>query len=45
MVRDFNIKLQVFPTNIFASMFGFTKMDFFGADLSDVEKQPVSVKF
>jgi hypothetical protein len=26
-------------------MFGFTKMDFFGADLRDVEKQPVSVKF
>ena len=45
MVRDFNIKLQVFPTNIFASMFGFTKMDFFGTDLSDVEKQPVAVKF
>ena len=45
MVRDFNIKLQVFPTNIFASMFGFSKMDFFGTDLTDVEKQPVSVKF
>jgi LemA protein len=45
MVRDFNIKLQVFPTNIFASMFGFTKMDFFGTDLSDAEKQPVAVKF
>jgi LemA protein len=45
MVRDFNIKLQVFPTNMFASMFGFTKMDFFGTDLTDAEKQPVSVKF
>jgi LemA protein len=45
MVRDFNIKLQVFPTNIFASMFGFTKMDFFGTDLTDAEKQPVAVKF
>ena len=45
MVRDLNIKIQVFPTNMFASMFGFTKMDFFGNDLTDVEKQPVAVKF
>ncbi len=45
MVRDFNTKIQVFPTNIFASMMGFTKMDFFGNDLSDAEKQPVAVKF
>jgi LemA protein len=45
MVRDFNTKLQVFPTNIFAGMLSFTKMDFFGNDLSDAEKQPVAVKF
>jgi len=45
MVRDLNIKIQTFPTNIFANMFGFTKMDFFGNDLSDAEKQPVQVKF
>jgi LemA protein len=45
MVRDLNTKIQVFPTNIFASMFGFTKMDFFGNDLTDAEKQPVAVKF
>jgi LemA protein len=45
MVRDFNTKTQVFPTNIFANMMGFTKMDFFGNDLTDAEKQPVSVKF
>ncbi len=45
MVRDLNTKIQVFPTNIFANMFGFTKMDFFGNDLSDAEKQPVAVKF
>ena len=45
MVRDFNTKLQVFPTNIFANMMGFTKMDFFGNDLTDAEKQPVQVKF
>jgi len=45
MVRDLNTKIQVFPTNIFASMFGFAKMDFFGNDLTDAEKQPVQVKF
>jgi LemA protein len=45
MVRDLNIKIQTFPTNIFANMFGFTKMDFFGNDLTDAEKQPVQVKF
>ncbi len=45
MVRDFNTKVQVFPTNIFANMLGFTKMDFFGNDLTDAEKQPVAVKF
>lgn len=45
MVRDLNTKIQVFPTNLFAGMFGFTKMDFFGNDLTDAEKQPVAVKF
>ena len=45
MVRDFNTKTQVFPTNIFANMMGFTKMDFFGNDLTDAEKQPVQVKY
>ena len=45
MVRDLNTKIQVFPTNMFASSMGFTKMDFFGNDLTDAEKQPVAVKF
>jgi len=45
MVRDLNTKIQTFPTNIFANMFGFQKMDFFGTDLSASEKQPVQVKF
>ena len=44
MVRDLNIKIQTFPTNLFASMFGFAQMEFFG-DLTDAEKQPVQVKF
>lgn len=45
MVRDLNTKIQVFPTNLFASAFGFSKMDFFGNDLTEAEKQPVAVKF
>lgn len=42
-VRDFNIKIEVFPTNIFAGMLHFTKRDFFEAD--GAEKEPVSVSF
>ncbi len=44
MVRDLNTKIQVFPTNLFASIFGFKPMEFFG-DLTDAEKQAVQVKF
>lgn len=44
-VRDYNTKLQVFPTNIFASMFGFTAREFFDIDEKGPEGQPVDVKF
>lgn len=44
-VRDYNTKLEVFPTNIFASAFGFTKREFFDIDEKGVEGQPVQVKF
>ena len=44
-VRDFNTKIQTFPGNIFASMFGFTKREFFDIDEKGVEGQPVQVKF
>lgn len=44
-VRDLNIKIQTFPTNIFASMFGFSKIDFFGGDLTSSEKEPIKVEF
>jgi LemA protein len=44
MVRDLNTKIQVFPTNLFANMFGFKSMEFFG-NLSDAEKAAVQVKF
>ena len=43
--RDLNIKVDSFPSNIIASMFGFKKREFFEVEnLSDVEK-PVEAKF
>jgi LemA protein len=44
-VRDFNTKIEVFPTNLFASMLGFVKKTFFDIDDTGVESQPVEVKF
>lgn len=44
-VRDFNTKLQVFPTNMFAAMFGFTARQFFDIDETGAEGQPVNVQF
>src|SRR5262249_23482156 len=43
-VRDFNTKLQTFPTNMIANSFGFTAMEFFG-DVSAEDRAPVQVKF
>jgi LemA protein len=44
-VRDYNIKLQVFPTNIFAAALGFTHRDFFEVDDQAAIEKPVEVKF
>ena len=44
-VRDFNTKLQVFPTNIIASLLGFSSREFFDIDEKGVEGQPVKVQF
>lgn len=41
--RDYNTKLQVFPTNMIAGMFGFIKREFF--DAPDVALEPPVVKF
>ena len=43
-VLDLNTKIEMFPKNLIAGMFGFTKMDFFGSD-NPAERQPVAVKF
>lgn len=42
-VRDFNTKLQVFPTNLIAGMLKFTAREFFEAE--EGEKEPVKVEF
>ena len=44
-VRDFNTKLQVFPTNLLASTLKFTPREFFDIDEKGPEGQPVQVKF
>ncbi len=42
-VRDFNIKIEVFPNNIIAGMLKFAKREFFEAE--EGEKEPVKVQF
>ena len=43
VVRDLNTRIQSFPTNILAGMFGFQQRQFFEADAGD--REPVAVKF
>ena len=43
VVRDLNTKIQSFPTNILAGMFGFTQRQFF--ETTDADRAPVQVKF
>jgi LemA protein len=43
VVRDLNTRIQVFPTNIIAGMFGFQGRGFF--ETSEAEREPVAVKF
>jgi LemA protein len=45
--RDLNVKIQTFPTNIFAGMMGFKLREFFEVDAGEAAavSQPVSVDF
>ena len=43
VVRDLNTKIQSFPTNILAGMFGFQQRQFF--EVAEADKEPVAVKF
>lgn len=44
-VRDLNIKIEVFPSNLLAQTFHFTKMEFFDLADNDAAQNPVEVKF
>lgn len=44
VVRDYNTKLQSFPTNILGGMFGFQQKQFFQLD-SPADRENVAVKF
>lgn len=44
-VRDFNTKLQVIPTSIFARSMGFTPKEFFELAEGAAEREAVQVKF
>ena len=43
-VRDFNTKLEIFPTNIIAGMLGFKSREYFEIE-NEEEKENVKVKF
>ena len=42
-VLDFNAKIQVFPSNLVAGMFGFKTFEFFAA--TEEERKKIEVKF
>src|SRR3989344_4529373 len=44
-VRDLNIKIESFPSNILAKSFGFTQKEFFDLADNDVAQNPIAVKF
>jgi len=43
-VRDLNIQIESFPSNVIANIFRFTKMDFFEIE-ETAAREPVKVKF
>ncbi len=44
-VRDFNTKVETFPSNLIAKIFSFAAKEFFDIDEKGPEGQPVTVKF
>ena len=44
-VRDLNIKIESFPSNVLAKIFNFSKKEFFDLANNDVAQNPVEVKF
>jgi len=45
VVRDFNILIESFPSNIIASSFAFKQEEFFELETPEVERKPVKVSF
>jgi LemA protein len=45
VVRDFNILIESFPSNIIASQFKFKQEEFFELEAPEVERKPVKVSF
>ena len=43
--RDLNASVQMFPGNVIAKMFKFSKVDFFQLEADSAAKEPVAVKF
>ncbi|PLS81780.1 hypothetical protein CYG49_01390 [Candidatus Saccharibacteria bacterium] len=44
-VRDLNTKIQIFPNNLFAGMFGFKQREFFEVEDMASVQEPVNVQF
>lgn len=44
-VRELNTRIQMFPNNLFAGMFGFTSREFFEVEDQAAIEKPVEVKF
>jgi len=45
VVRDFNITIESFPSNVIANSFGFRQEEFFELGEPEVERKPVKVSF
>lgn len=45
VTRDYNSKIQSFPSNIIANIFHFTEREFFQSDNASAEKTPPQVSF
>jgi LemA protein len=45
VVRDFNITIESFPSNVVASAFSFKQAEFFELEAPEVERKPVKVSF
>jgi LemA protein len=45
VVRDFNIIIESFPSNIIATSFNFKQEEFFELEAPEVERKPVKVSF